>query len=138
MSQGGTYLIIKDPQFSTRRESRIFAKAGGADVIGMTNMPEARFARETLLCYASAVLATDYERWHPEHGEVNSLTRSPPWQVKPTTRASRSRDCRGSRQSKLPALMAAAKRWTLHPDIPQKPEQPPADQTRRRAGRLST
>ncbi|WP_268876739.1 hypothetical protein [Primorskyibacter flagellatus] len=44
----------------------------------MTNMPEARFARETLLCYASAVLATDYERWYPEHGEVNSLTLSPP------------------------------------------------------------
>ena len=60
---GGTYLCIEGPQFSTRAESRIY-RQWGVDVIGMTNLPEARLAREAELCYASLALVTDYDCWH--------------------------------------------------------------------------
>ena len=66
---GGTYVCIEGPQFSTKAESRIF-RSWGVDVIGMTNMPEAKLAREAELCYATLALATDYDVWHASHEAV--------------------------------------------------------------------
>ena len=71
MHGGGTYLAIEGPQFSTLAESRIYRETLGADVIGMTAMPEARLAREAELCYASIAMITDYDCWHPDNGEVD-------------------------------------------------------------------
>ena len=68
---GGTYLAMEGPQFSTLAESRMYRESWGADVIGMTNMPEAKLAREAELCYASVAMITDYDSWHPDHGEVD-------------------------------------------------------------------
>jgi len=68
---GGTYLAMEGPQFSTLAESRMYRETLRADVIGMTNMPEAKLAREAELCYASVAMITDYDSWHPDHGEVN-------------------------------------------------------------------
>jgi 5'-methylthioadenosine phosphorylase len=67
---GGTYLVINGPQFSTRAESKIF-RSWGVDVIGMTNLPEARLARELGLCYATIALATDYDCWHEAEADVS-------------------------------------------------------------------
>jgi 5'-methylthioadenosine phosphorylase len=67
--RGGTYLCIEGPQFSTKAESEIY-RSWGVSVIGMTNMPEAKLAREAELCYATLALATDYDVWHPEHDAV--------------------------------------------------------------------
>ena len=72
--RGGTYLAMEGPQFSTLAESRLFRESWGADVIGMTNMPEARLAREAELCYASIAMVTDFDSWHPDHGEVDIAT----------------------------------------------------------------
>jgi len=69
--RGGTYLAMEGPQFSTLAESRMYREVWGADVIGMTNMPEAKLAREAELCYASVAMITDYDSWHPDHGEVD-------------------------------------------------------------------
>lgn len=69
--KGGTYLAMEGPQFSTLAESKMYREHWGADVIGMTNMPEAKLAREAELCYASIAMVTDYDSWHPEHGEVD-------------------------------------------------------------------
>ncbi|MFV2033969.1 MAG: S-methyl-5'-thioadenosine phosphorylase [Halocynthiibacter sp.] len=69
--RGGTYLAMEGPQFSTLAESRMYRESWGCDVIGMTNMPEAKLAREAELCYASVAMITDYDSWHPEHGEVD-------------------------------------------------------------------
>jgi 5'-methylthioadenosine phosphorylase len=66
---GGTYLAMEGPQFSTLAESRMY-RTWGCDVIGMTNMPEAKLAREAELCYASVAMITDYDSWHPGHGAV--------------------------------------------------------------------
>ena len=68
---GGTYLAMEGPQFSTLAESKMYREVWGADVIGMTNMPEAKLAREAELCYASVAMITDYDSWHPDHGEVD-------------------------------------------------------------------
>jgi len=68
--RGGTYLCIEGPQFSTRGESNIYRR-WGVSVIGMTNMPEAKLAREAELCYATLALATDYDVWHEEHDAVS-------------------------------------------------------------------
>ncbi|AEI93288.1 S-methyl-5'-thioadenosine phosphorylase [Roseobacter litoralis] len=68
---GGTYLAMEGPQFSTLAESKMYRTSWGADVIGMTNMPEAKLAREAELCYASVAMITDYDSWHPDHGEVD-------------------------------------------------------------------
>jgi 5'-methylthioadenosine phosphorylase len=68
--RGGTYVCIEGPQFSTRAESRIY-RGWGVDVIGMTNMPEAKLAREAELCYATLALATDYDVWHETHAAVS-------------------------------------------------------------------
>jgi 5'-methylthioadenosine phosphorylase len=69
--RGGTYLAMEGPQFSTLAESRMYRESWGCDVIGMTNMPEAKLAREAELCYASVAMITDYDSWHPDHGEVD-------------------------------------------------------------------
>src|SRR5437879_11967097 len=67
--EGGVYLCIEGPQFSTRGESLIY-RQWGVDVIGMTNLPEAKRAREAELCYATMALVTDYDCWHTEHETV--------------------------------------------------------------------
>jgi len=67
---GGTYICIEGPNFSTRAESRIF-RGWGVDVIGMTNLPEARLAREAEICYGTVALATDYDCWHEGHDDVS-------------------------------------------------------------------
>ncbi len=69
--RGGTYLAMEGPQFSTLAESKMYRESWGADVIGMTNMPEAKLAREAEMCYASIAMITDYDSWHPDHGEVD-------------------------------------------------------------------
>jgi 5'-methylthioadenosine phosphorylase len=66
---GGTYLAIEGPQFSTLAESRLY-RSWNCDVIGMTNMPEAKLAREAELCYASVAMVTDFDCWHPAHDSV--------------------------------------------------------------------
>ena len=68
---GGTYLAMEGPQFSSVAESKMYREAWGADVIGMTNMPEAKLAREAEICYASIAMITDYDSWHPDHGAVD-------------------------------------------------------------------
>jgi 5'-methylthioadenosine phosphorylase len=67
--QGGTYLCIEGPQFSTRAESLLW-RSWGVSVVGMTNLPEARLAREAELPYAALAMATDYDCWHETHGAV--------------------------------------------------------------------
>lgn len=67
--RSATYLAMEGPQFSTLAESRLY-RQWGADVIGMTGMPEAKLAREAELCYASVAMVTDFDCWHPDHGAV--------------------------------------------------------------------
>jgi len=67
--RGGTYICIEGPQFSTKGESEVYRR-WGVSVIGMTNMPEAKLAREAELCYATVALVTDYDVWHPDHDAV--------------------------------------------------------------------
>lgn len=67
---GGTYLVMEGPQFSTRAESELY-RSWGCDVIGMTNMPEAKLAREAELCYATVAMVTDYDCWHDDHQQVD-------------------------------------------------------------------
>jgi 5'-methylthioadenosine phosphorylase len=68
--KGGTYLAMEGPQFSTLAESRLY-RSWDCDVIGMTNMPEAKLAREAEICYASVAMVTDYDCWHPDHDHVS-------------------------------------------------------------------
>ncbi len=72
--EGGTYLAMEGPQFSTLAESRMYRESWGCDVIGMTNMPEARLVREAELCYAPVAMVTDYDCWHADHGAVDVAT----------------------------------------------------------------
>jgi 5'-methylthioadenosine phosphorylase len=67
--RGGTYVCMEGPQFSTLAESRLY-RAWGMDVIGMTNLQEAKLAREAEICYATMALVTDYDCWHPDHDSV--------------------------------------------------------------------
>ncbi len=67
--RGGTYVVMEGPQFSTLAESELH-RSWGASVIGMTNMPEAKLAREAELCYATVAMVTDYDCWHPRHAAV--------------------------------------------------------------------
>ena len=67
--RGGTYLVMEGPQFSTLAESELY-RSWGCDVIGMTNMPEAKLAREAELCYATVAMVTDYDCWHEDHDHV--------------------------------------------------------------------
>ncbi|WP_164015716.1 S-methyl-5'-thioadenosine phosphorylase [Pyxidicoccus trucidator] len=69
MKRGGTYLVMEGPQFSTLAESRMY-RSWGCDVIGMTNMPEAKLAREAEICYATVAMVTDFDCWHPDHDAV--------------------------------------------------------------------
>ena len=67
--KGGTYVCMEGPQFSTLAESRLY-RSWGADIIGMTNLQEAKLAREAEICYTTIALVTDYDCWHPSHDEV--------------------------------------------------------------------
>lgn len=69
-ARGGTYLVMEGPQFSTLAESHLY-RSWGCSVIGMTNMPEAKLAREAELSYCTVAMVTDYDSWHPQHGEVD-------------------------------------------------------------------
>jgi 5'-methylthioadenosine phosphorylase len=69
VAQGGTYLVMEGPQFSSLAESELY-RSWNCDVIGMTNMPEAKLAREAELCYATVAMVTDYDCWHPHHADV--------------------------------------------------------------------
>jgi 5'-methylthioadenosine phosphorylase len=68
--KGGTYLVMEGPQFSTRAESHMY-RAWGCDVIGMTNMPEAKLAREAEICYATVAMVTDFDCWHSDDAHVD-------------------------------------------------------------------
>ena len=68
--KGGIYLVMEGPQFSTLAESNLY-RSWGADVIGMTNMPEAKLAREAEIRYCTVAMVTDYDCWHPDHEEVD-------------------------------------------------------------------
>jgi 5'-methylthioadenosine phosphorylase len=70
VTRGGTYLVMEGPQFSTKAESELY-RSWGCSVIGMTNMPEAKLAREAELCYATVAMVTDYDCWHPDHEHVS-------------------------------------------------------------------
>jgi 5'-methylthioadenosine phosphorylase len=69
VARGGTYVVMEGPQFSSLAESRLY-RSWNCDVIGMTNMPEAKLAREAELCYATVAMVTDYDCWHPSHDHV--------------------------------------------------------------------
>ncbi len=75
-TRGGTYLVMEGPQFSTRAESNLY-RSWGLDVIGMTNMPEAKLAREAEICYATVAMVTDYDCWHDEHAARRRRGRHP-------------------------------------------------------------
>lgn len=68
-ARGGTYLVMEGPQFSSLAESELY-RTWNCDVIGMTNMPEAKLAREAEMCYASVAMVTDFDCWHPNHDDV--------------------------------------------------------------------
>ena len=69
VARGGAYLVMEGPQFSTLAESELY-RSWNCDVIGMTNMPEAKLAREAEICYATVAMVTDYDCWHPQHDNV--------------------------------------------------------------------
>lgn len=69
VTRGGTYLVMEGPQFSTLAESNLY-RSWGCSVVGMTNMPEAKLAREAEICYASVAMVTDFDCWHEEHDAV--------------------------------------------------------------------
>jgi 5'-methylthioadenosine phosphorylase len=69
VAKGGTYLVMEGPQFSSYAESELY-RSWNCDVIGMTNMPEAKLAREAEICYATVAMVTDYDCWHPNHDDV--------------------------------------------------------------------
>jgi 5'-methylthioadenosine phosphorylase len=69
VARGGTYLVMEGPQFSSLAESELY-RSWQCDVIGMTNMPEAKLAREAEICYATVAMVTDYDCWHPNHDDV--------------------------------------------------------------------
>jgi 5'-methylthioadenosine phosphorylase len=69
VTRGGTYLVMEGPQFSTLAESNLY-RSWGCSVIGMTNMPEAKLAREAEICYATVAMVTDYDCWHEDHDAV--------------------------------------------------------------------
>jgi 5'-methylthioadenosine phosphorylase len=69
-TRGGTYIVMEGPQFSTRAESNLY-RSWGCSVIGMTNMPEAKLAREAEICYATIAMVTDFDCWHDDHREVD-------------------------------------------------------------------
>jgi 5'-methylthioadenosine phosphorylase len=70
-ARGGAYLVMEGPQFSSLAESKLYRDVWKCDVIGMTNMPEAKLAREAEMKYVTVAMVTDYDSWHPHHGEVD-------------------------------------------------------------------
>lgn len=72
-ARGGTYVVMEGPQFSSRAESELH-RSWGADLIGMTNMPEAKLAREAEICYSTVAMVTDYDCWHDEHAAVSTAS----------------------------------------------------------------
>jgi 5'-methylthioadenosine phosphorylase len=68
--RGGTYVVMEGPQFSTLAESNLYREQWNCEIIGMTNMPEAKLAREAEICYATVAMVTDYDCWHPDHDAV--------------------------------------------------------------------
>ena len=70
VTRGGTYIAMEGPQFSSKAESELY-RSWGCDVVGMTNMPEAKLAREAEICYVSIAMVTDYDCWHPNHDNVS-------------------------------------------------------------------
>ncbi len=70
-TRGGTYVCMEGPQFSTKAESNLY-RSWGADIIGMTNLQEAKLAREAEICYGTLAMVTDYDCWHPGHGSVTT------------------------------------------------------------------
>lgn len=72
-ARGGTYMVMEGPQFSTFAESTLY-RSWGCSVVGMTNMPEAKLAREAEICYATAAMVTDFDCWHPHHDDVDVST----------------------------------------------------------------
>ena len=109
VARGGTYLVMEGPQFSSLAESELY-RSWGCDVIGMTNMPEAKLAREAELCYATVAMVTDYDCWHPNHDDVTVEPSSRCCWPMPTRRAAWSRRshraCRRCRR-RPPAAAAA-------------------------------
>jgi 5'-methylthioadenosine phosphorylase len=103
--RGATYVAMEGPQFSTLAESRLY-RSWGADLIGMTGMPEAKLAREAELCYACVAMVTDYDCWHDGHGSVDV---SKVLQVL----AANSSQARGL-VARLPAILGAARRTCPH------------------------
>ncbi|PRY25070.1 5'-methylthioadenosine phosphorylase [Aliiruegeria haliotis] len=103
---GGTYLAMEGPQFSSLAESKMYREQWGCDVIGMTNMPEAKLAREAELCYASVAMVTDYDSWHPDHGEVDVMDII-------QTLSGNSTNARGM-VARLPALLGTERPPCLH------------------------
>jgi len=104
--RGGTYLAMEGPQFSTLAESKMYRESWGADVIGMTNMPEAKLAREAELCYASVAMVTDFDSWHPDHGAVDITTIIATLQGNSTNGSNMVR--------RLPALLGAERDLCVH------------------------
>jgi 5'-methylthioadenosine phosphorylase len=98
--EGATYVAMEGPQFSTLAESRLY-RQWGADLIGMTGMPEAKLAREAELCYACIAMVTDFDCWHPSHGVVDVA------QVVATMR--RNSGLARDLVARLPALLGAAR-----------------------------
>jgi purine nucleoside phosphorylase len=97
VARGGTYLVMEGPQFSTLAESELY-RTWNCDVIGMTNMPEAKLAREAEICYATVAMVTDYDCWHPQHTTCRrGLDHSRSCAPSAARRARRSARCRGQR-----------------------------------------
>ena len=76
VTRGGTYMVMEGPQFSTKAESELY-RSWGCSVIGMTNMPEAKLAREAEICYATVAMVTDFDCWHPDHDHVTVVATAP-------------------------------------------------------------
>ena len=126
MHRGGTYVCMEGPQFSTLAESKLY-RSWGMDVIGMTNLQEAKLAREAEICYATIALVTDYDCWHPDHDSVTvdmiiaNLTQNAATAQQVDRRSGRS-GCRTS-------APASARSRSQHAII-TRPEQFPRGQTR--------
>ncbi len=111
VKRGGTYLVMEGPQFSTLAESELY-RSWGCDVIGMTNMPEAKLAREAEICYATVAMVTDYDCWHPGHdrGHGRDDPVDAARQRRPTRGPWCERSCRCWRATRGPARRAATMR----------------------------
>ncbi len=131
--RGGTYVCMEGPQFSTRAESNLY-RSWGMDVIGMTNLQEAKLAREAEICYATAAMVTDYDCWHPAHDSVTVEQIVAVLQPERGQRLQRGPPRRGRHAAgaKLQVRLGATVR---HPDRPAKDSRgdapPPATDSRK-------